>query len=47
MRIGWNEAAKIFQTTRINYDVLKINRISMRIDENATLIRKREKEKER
>jgi len=47
MRIGWNEVAKIFQTTRINHDVLKINRTSMRIDEKATLIRKRGKEKER
>lgn len=47
MGIGWDEAAEIFQTTRINNDVLKINRTSRRIDERTTLIRKVEREKER
>lgn len=47
MGIGWNEAAKIFQMTGINHDVLKINRRFRRIDGRATLIRKREREKER
>lgn len=47
MGIGWNETAEIFQTTRINHDVLKINRRFRRIDERTTLIRKRERAKER
>lgn len=47
MGIGWDEVAEIFQTTRINNDVLKINRTSRRIDERTILIRKVEREKER
>lgn len=47
MGIGWNEAAKILETTGIYHDVLKINRRSRRIDESTTLIRKRKREREK